>query len=254
MSTSVTVAADSYAITIGAGLSLTLGSAIQSAAPAHRYAIISDTNVAPLYAAPLQQSLNASLHVMQAGEAHKTRETWARLSDELIDAGCGRDTVIVALGGGVVGDVAAFVASTFLRGVPVVQCPTSLLAMIDSCVGGKTGVDTPHGKNLIGTFHPPVAVLADVSAVATLPDAHRRAGLAEAIKHGVIADPAHFERIDAQLPGLLAADESALAEIVQQSIVTIRTNMAGARSSTSDTRSVTPSSRQVTTRFCTASV
>ena len=107
-----------------------------------------------------------SLHVVPAGEAHKTRDTWARVTDGMLDAGCGRDTTVVALGGGVVGDLAGFVAATFMRGVPVVQVPTTLLAMIDASVGGKTGVDTAAGKNLVGAFHPPAAVLADVETVA----------------------------------------------------------------------------------------
>jgi 3-dehydroquinate synthase len=138
-----------------------------------------------------------------AGEAHKTRESWARLTDALLAAGLGRDAAIVALGGGVVGDLAGFVAATYMRGIPYVQVPTTLLAMIDSSIGGKTGVDTPAGKNLVGAFHPPAAVIADVEALATLPHAQRRAGVAEAIKHGVIADARYFERIAARLPQLL---------------------------------------------------
>jgi 3-dehydroquinate synthase len=155
---------------------------------------------------------------MPAGEAHKTRDTWAHLTDEMLAAGCGRDTTVVALGGGVVGDLAGFVAATFMRGVPVVQCPTSLLAMIDASVGGKTGVDTTAGKNLVGAFHAPAVVLADVDMIATLPVEHRRAGLAEAIKHGVIADAAHFEELDASLSALLAGDSDATLDAVARSV------------------------------------
>jgi 3-dehydroquinate synthase len=136
----------------------------------------------------------------------------------LLDAGCGRDTTVVALGGGVVGDLAGFVAATFMRGVPVVQCPTSLLAMIDASIGGKTGVDTAAGKNLVGAFHPPAAVLADVETIRTLSPAQRRAGLAEAIKHGVLADAAYFARLDAELPALLDAEPSATLDAVARSV------------------------------------
>jgi 3-dehydroquinate synthase len=159
-----------------------------------------------------------SVHVIPSGEAHKTRDTWARVTDGLLDAGCGRDTTVVALGGGVVGDLAGFVAATFMRGVPVVQCPTSLLAMIDASIGGKTGVDTAAGKNLVGAFHPPAAVLADVETIRTLSLAQRRAGLAEAIKHGVLADADYFARLDVELPALLDAEPSATLDAVARSV------------------------------------
>jgi 3-dehydroquinate synthase len=158
------------------------------------------------------------VHVIPSGEAHKTRDTWARITDGLLDAGCGRDTTVVALGGGVVGDLAGFVAATFMRGVPVVQCPTTLLAMIDASIGGKTGVDTAAGKNLVGAFHPPSAVLADVETIHTLSLAQRRAGLAEAIKHGVLADAEYFARLDADLPALLDAEPSATLDAVARSV------------------------------------
>jgi 3-dehydroquinate synthase len=207
---------------IGAGLRHELARHVARVARAHRYAVVTDSNVAPHYADPLVQSLAAlgstSLHVVPAGETHKTRAEWGRLTDELLDAGCGRDTTVVALGGGVVGDLAGFVAATFMRGVPVVQCPTSLLAMIDASIGGKTGVDTPAGKNLVGAFHPPAVVLADVETLRTLPEAHRRAGLAEAIKHGVVADAGYFERIGADLPALLAGDPAATLDCVTRSV------------------------------------
>jgi 3-dehydroquinate synthase len=159
-----------------------------------------------------------SVHVIPSGEAHKTRDTWARVTDGLLEAGCGRDTTVVALGGGVVGDLAGFVAATFMRGVPVVQCPTSLLAMIDASIGGKTGVDTAAGKNLVGAFHPPAAVLADVETIRTLSLPQRRAGLAEAIKHGVLADADYFARLDADLPALLDAEPSATLDAVARSV------------------------------------
>jgi 3-dehydroquinate synthase len=216
------VDAGSYRVTIAAGLRHAFASRIVEAAPAHRYAIVSDDNVAPHYADALAEALGkhgrTSLHVVPAGEATKTRATWADLTDAMLAAGCGRDTTVVALGGGVVGDLAGFVAATFMRGVPVVQCPTSLLAMIDASVGGKTGVDTEAGKNLVGAFHPPAAVLIDVETLETLPLAHRRAGLAEAIKHGIIGDAAYLARLDAALPALLAGEPGATLEAVARSV------------------------------------
>jgi 3-dehydroquinate synthase len=217
-----TIDAGSYRVIIGAGLRHEFAARIAAAAPAHRFAVVSDADVAPTYGDALVADLarhgRTSLHIMPAGEAHKTRETWARLTDDLLAAGCGRDTTIVALGGGVVGDVAGFVAATFMRGVPVVQCPTSLLAMIDASVGGKTGVDTAAGKNLVGAFHPPAAVLVDVETLRTLPASHRRAGLAEAIKHGAIADASYFAHIDASLPALLDGDAAATLTLVARSV------------------------------------
>ena len=216
------VDAGSYRVVIGAGLRNEFARQIADVARGHRYAIVTDSNVAPHYAGALVDSLapfgSTSLHVVPAGETHKTREEWARLTDELLDAGCGRDTTVIALGGGVVGDLAGFVAATFMRGLPVVQCPTSLLAMIDASIGGKTGVDTSAGKNLVGAFHPPAAVLADVETLRTLPDAHRRAGLAEAIKHGVVADAGYFQRIDTDLPALLAGDAARTLDCVTRSV------------------------------------
>jgi 3-dehydroquinate synthase len=183
-------------IHIGAGLLDSCGAEIRAALPRHRLAIISDDTVAPLYAERLMQTLGAPaplLLTIPAGEPSKTREQWSRLTDELLDAGFGRDSAIIALGGGVVGDLAGFVAATFMRGIPFVQIPTTLLAMIDASIGGKTGVDTRSGKNLVGAFHHPKLVIADPSAFATLPPAHFRNGLAEAVKHAVIASPPDFE-------------------------------------------------------------
>ena len=216
------VDAGSYRVTIGAGLRHEFAAFVASAAPAHHYAVVTDDDVAAHYAdalaADLRRHGRTSLHRMRSGETHKTRATWAALTDELLEAGCGRDTTVVALGGGVVGDVAGFVAATFMRGVPVVQCPTSLLAMIDASIGGKTGVDTDAGKNLVGAFHAPSAVLIDVETLRTLPDAHRRAGLAEAIKHGVVADAGYFARVESLLPAILDGDAAATLELVARSV------------------------------------
>ena len=163
----------------------------------HRVAVITDEWVGPLYAARVAEPFGgrAMIFTLPSGEEHKTRQTWARLTDEMLEAGFGRDTVVIALGGGVVGDVAGFVAATYMRGLPVVQVPTTLLAMVDASVGGKTGVDTRHGKNLVGAFHNPAAVLIDPLVLSTLPERHFRAGIAEMIKHGVIADSDYLRSV-----------------------------------------------------------
>jgi 3-dehydroquinate synthase len=196
-----------YDVTVGRGLLRSLGDVARAAAAAHRYALVTDSTVRRLYGDEAVAALGGAATVVAEvppGEQHKTRETWARITDQLLAAGCGRDTTIIALGGGVVGDLAGFVAATYMRGVRYVQVPTTLLAMIDASIGGKTGVDTRAGKNLVGAFHPPAAVLADTDVLATLPPSQLRAGLAEAIKHGVIADAAYFERVVADLPAILA--------------------------------------------------
>ena len=188
-----------YPVFVHPGVLQALGAICQGSAPAHRYAIISDDEVARYWLPAASDAITAVIrgaHVstttFPAGEASKTRERWLRLTDWLLSEGAGRDTVVVALGGGVVGDLAGFVAATFMRGVPIVQVPTSLLAMVDASIGGKTGVDTPQGKNLVGAFHQPAAVIVDPAMLATLPAAHVRAGVAEVIKHGAIADANYF--------------------------------------------------------------
>jgi 3-dehydroquinate synthase len=217
-----TVDVGSYSVHIGSGLRRHVATYVSGAAPAHRYAVITDDNVRPLYADDLVAQLSplgaVSLHVVPAGEANKTREQWARVTDEMLQAGCARDTAVIALGGGVVGDLAGFVAATFMRGVPVVQCPTTLLAMIDASVGGKTGVDTAAGKNLVGVFHPPAVVLADIDVLRTLSLAQRRSGLAEAIKHGVIADANYFADLSATIQAVLAGDAGAMLHAVARSV------------------------------------
>jgi 3-dehydroquinate synthase len=184
-----------------------LGALARAAAPAYRYVIITDDHVGPLYADQAVASFGGDrvdVLTITAGEHSKTRASWAALTDDLLAIGCGRDTCVIALGGGVIGDLAGFVAATFMRGVPVVQVPTTLVAMIDAAIGGKTGVDTAAGKNLVGTFHDPAAVIIDPLVLRTLPPAQLRAGLAEAIKHGVIADRSYFEQTAAALPLVLS--------------------------------------------------
>ncbi|MFQ5889994.1 MAG: 3-dehydroquinate synthase [Gemmatimonadota bacterium] len=192
-------------------------------APAHRYAVIADSRVAELLgkrvlAAFREAGCPADLFAFPAGEWNKTREEWARLSDELLAAGLGRDGAIIALGGGVTGDLAGFVAATYMRGVPVVQVPTTLLAMLDSSVGGKTGVDTLSAKNAIGAFWQPAHVLIDPELLATLPPHHRAAGLAEAAKAGAVRDAGFFEWMELRAGELAAGDVGALAELIERAV------------------------------------
>ena len=173
----------SYDIILGAGLLARAPQLLTQRCPAASYAVITDSTVAPLYGEPLASALAgevpARLFTFPAGEWNKTRETWSTLTDQLLTAGIGRDGAVVAVGGGVVGDLAGFVAATVHRGIPYAQVPTTLLAMIDSSIGGKTGVDTPEGKNLVGAFHQPRIVIADVHTLTTLPPLHRAAGRRE---------------------------------------------------------------------------
>lgn len=201
-----------YRVLIARGALSDVGRVASSVARAHRYAIIADDTVVPLYAARVRGSLGegrTGLYTIRPGEERKTRDTWASLTDSLLADGYGRDTAIIALGGGVVGDLAGFVAATYMRGVPYIHVPTTLLAMIDASIGGKTGVDTPAGKNLVGAFHQPAAVIADPDVLRTLPAAHLRAGLAEALKHGVIADAAYFDDVASAAPAIVAGERSA---------------------------------------------
>lgn len=188
-----------------------------------RWAVISDTNVGPLHgttvsAALGEAGLDGTLLLTPAGEAEKTRRRWSALTDQLLEQGFGRDAGIVAVGGGVVGDLAGFVAATFMRGIPVVQVPTSLLAMIDASVGGKTGVDTRAGKNLVGAFHPPSLVVVDPEVVETLPRSERAQGLVEAVKHGAILDADYGERVAGAARAILDGDVGAALEVVHRSV------------------------------------
>jgi 3-dehydroquinate synthase len=194
-------------------------SKIKEIAPlAHAYAVIADQNVSQ-YADRITQSLsNALLIAYPGGEANKTRETWQHLTDLMLERGLGRDTCVIAVGGGVTCDLAGFVAATFMRGVPVVQVPTSLLAMIDAAVGGKTGVDVPAGKNLVGAFHPPHHVLIDPSVLQTLPDRELSNGLAEAVKHGAIADAAYLEWITESAPSIFERRMHTLESLIRRSV------------------------------------
>jgi 3-dehydroquinate synthase len=156
--------------------------------------------------------------VVPPGELAKTRAQWAELTDQLLARGIGRDGALIAVGGGSVGDLTGFVAATYLRGIPFVQVPTTLLAMLDASVGGKVGVDTPRGKNLVGAFHPPALVLSDPLVLASLPERDYRGGLAEAVKHGLVADQAYFAWIRENAAALGRRDPAALAHLVRRSV------------------------------------
>jgi 3-dehydroquinate synthase len=185
-----------------------VGALAREFAPAHRYALITDSNIQPLYAGNVESQLEpetVEVLTVSAGEASKTRDMWSRLTDQMLGKGYGRDSAVIALGGGVVGDLAGFVAATFMRGIPVVQVPTTLVAMVDASIGGKTAVDTFAGKNLVGAFHPPSAVLIDPHLLATLPLRELRAGFAEVIKHGVIADEPYLRQVASSASELLSA-------------------------------------------------
>ena len=187
-----------------------------------RAALVTNVTVAPLYLAPLAAGLTASgidvvRIVVPDGEAYKNWETLNAVYERLLEARCDRQTTLIALGGGVIGDLAGFAAATYQRGVPFVQVPTTLLAQVDSSVGGKTAINHPRGKNMIGAFHQPLAVLADVNTLATLPERELRAGLAEVIKHGLIRDLGFFEWIEANIGRLLARDTEALVHAVRRS-------------------------------------
>ena len=212
----------SYPVHVQQGALTKLPQFLSDTFPDRRLAIITDDTVGRLYpgwageaAARLAQILSFEF---PSGERHKTRETWQILTDRLLSAGFGRDSAFVALGGGVVGDLAGFVAATYMRGVPYAQVPTTLLAMLDASVGGKVGVDTPHGKNLIGAFHPPAIVIADPDVLQDLPLAEYRGGLAEAVKHGLIADERYFESIERGVDDLIARDVSALTDLIRRSV------------------------------------
>ena len=196
-----------YQVHVGTGLVAALPSLLARECPAHRYAVIADERVAELHGTAVMQSLagaglDARMFTFPAGEWNKTRETWASLTDRMLAQRFGRDAAVIGFGGGVAGDLAGFVAATFMRGVPLVQLPTTLLAMVDASVGGKTGLDVPAGKNLVGAFHAPAAVIADLGFLTTLPRPQLNAGMAEVIKHGIVADAEYFSRVDAMSAGL----------------------------------------------------
>ncbi len=190
-----------YDVLLGLSLLERVGELLREQDLTGRVAVVTDTTVGPLHAARVLDGLAAAgltgLTIeVPAGEAHKTLETVRSLYDAFLDANLDRGDTVLALGGGVVGDMAGFAAATYMRGLPLVQAPTTLLAMVDASIGGKVGVDLPRGKNLVGAFKQPVLTVTDLSTLDTLPIAEVRAGLAEVVKHGIIADPELFEMLE----------------------------------------------------------
>ena len=218
---SVALGDRSYPIEIGAGL-MAQSETLARLVAGRQVAIVTNTVVGPLYATALERRIDALAAqritiVLPDGEASKHWETLDRVFTALLEARFDRSALIVALGGGVVGDMAGFAAAVYQRGIEFIQIPTTLLAMVDSSVGGKTGINHPAGKNMVGAFHQPKAVIADLDALASLPARELSAGLAEVIKHGAIADVPYFEAIERDLPKLLAGDPQAMAYAVRRS-------------------------------------
>lgn len=199
---------------------LSAGSHLADALAGSQCLVVSNVTVAPLYFEKLKPGLGdaaADLIELPDGEAHKTVSTVQSILDRLVESKAGRDVTIVALGGGVVGDIAGFAAACYMRGVAFVQVPTTLLAQVDSSVGGKTGVNHPGGKNLVGAFHQPRSVIIDTDTLSTLPDREFRAGLAEVIKYGAIADTEFLGWLEDNMATLLGRDPEALALAIRRS-------------------------------------
>ena len=184
--------------------------------------LLTHPRLAELYAAPIisgfeNAGIRATVMTLPAGERFKTLNTVSRIYRALLDHRADRSSVLVVLGGGLLGDVGGFAAATYLRGIPFVQIPTTLLAQVDASVGGKTGVDLPQGKNLVGAFHQPRAVLIDTDTLRSLPARELRSGLAEVIKYGIICDKGLFDRLGKEMPRLLRRDSPALASVIVRS-------------------------------------
>ena len=216
----VELAARPYDIWIAPGLLDRLDEFIAPLKPTSVH-IVTNAGVGPLYLNPVRLACKriapSTDSTIPDGESAKNLDTVARVVDALMKARADRGSVVVALGGGVVGDIAGFAAAIFMRGVRIVQVPTTLLAQVDSSVGGKTGVNHPSGKNLIGAFHQPSVVVSDTSVLRTLPVRELSAGLAEVLKHGLLADHEYFERTVRDMPALFALDDGALASAIARS-------------------------------------
>jgi 3-dehydroquinate synthase len=216
----VAIPGGSYEILIGAGASMQLAERIAALSPT-RILIVTDAVVAPLHAEALEERLKAvaptALVALAVGETGKTMATVEQVIDSLVGHRADRKSVVVAVGGGVVGDIAGFAASIFMRGIRFVQVPTTLLAQVDSSVGGKTGVNHRSGKNLIGAFHQPALVVADIDFLRTLPPRELSAGLAEVIKHGLLADADYFAATERDMTRLRSCDAEAMARAVARS-------------------------------------
>lgn len=209
----------SYPILIGPGL-LTDAATLRANIKARDLLIVTNETIAPLYLSPLTSALDdcrIETVVLPDGESYKTLESFARILDALVEARMNRDAAVIALGGGVIGDMAGFAASCYQRGIDYVQMPTTLLAQVDSSVGGKTAVNHPKAKNMIGAFYQPRCVIADTSTLATLPDREYRAGIAEVVKYGLIYDAAFFQWLEANAQALLVRDAGAVMHVIRRS-------------------------------------
>ena len=212
-----------YVVHVGRGLITRAGESLRALSASKRVGIVTDDAIGPHYLAPLRSSLESAgfdvrTCIVGAGETHKTVRTVTQIHDAFLPHKWERSTPIVALGGGVIGDMTGFAAATILRGVPFVQMPTTLLSMVDASVGGKTGVNHAAGKNLIGSFHQPIAVLADVDTLTTLPKRELISGLAECIKHDVIRDADHFARLECSIERVASVDLEWLADLVAHNV------------------------------------
>lgn len=212
----------SYDILIGHALLPKMGEVVSSLSISGRVVIVTNPSINRLYGKALsenllQQGLQALTFVVPEGEAHKSLQQAEKLYDQLVEFNCGRDSLLIALGGGVIGDLTGFVAATWLRGVPYIQVPTTLLSQVDSSVGGKTAVNHPRGKNLIGAFYQPKLVVIDLDTLKSLPIEEFRAGMAEIIKYGVIEDPELFAFLEKNAQKILAQDSQCLQHIIETS-------------------------------------
>lgn len=210
----VSLAERSYPIHIGSGV-IAQAELIAPHIKQKKVVVVTNTTVGPLYLGALTATLNnlgisALPVILPDGEQYKTWQTLNLIFDALLGAHCERSTTLIALGGGVIGDMGGFAAACYQRGMPFIQMPTTLLSLVDSSVGGKTAINHPLGKNMIGAFYQPKLVLADISTLNTLPDRELKAGLAEVIKYGLIRDAAFFEWLEINLEKMLARDEAAL--------------------------------------------
>lgn len=215
--------AATYPILIGAGLLQRLPTILKKKWPQQKIVLISDRTVMALYGKDLARRLKkygrtVATISFSAGESSKSHSVKQKIEAQMFAAGCGRDTVVIALGGGIVGDLAGYVAATYMRGLTYIQVPTTLLAMVDSSVGGKTGIDTPYGKNLIGAFWQPKLVLADTNCLKTLPRKHVVNGLIESIKMFLTHDASSFNFLRRNLVRAVAGDARILAQIIQKSV------------------------------------
>ena len=217
----VSLAARSYRVHVGAGL-LEQIPLMTAHLPQPRVALVSNEVIWPLYgqalaAALAKENIKVIPIILPDGESHKGWPALNMIFDALLEHACDRKTTLIALGGGVIGDITGFAAATYQRGVPFIQIPTTLLAQVDSSVGGKTAINHPRGKNMIGAFYQPQVVLADTDTLTTLPDREFRAGLAEVIKYGLILDAAFFDWLENNLAALLARDPTALTHAITRS-------------------------------------